>query len=232
MRHLSTLILFFSFISSFAQVHEIKATKFTDLTVSGPFKVTLVKASSSRAEIDYRGLNPDDVIAECSGGELEIRFRTHGFFDFDDDSYRHRDGKYATVTVYYTSLEQIEIKKGASLRSGDVLAIQNLKLISKMGSEVKLNLQVKELRLESSMGSDVDLSGTADVADFQAKMGTSIDASQLKCQEVNVSASMGADVKVFAEKELNVSASLGASVTSKGNPAKKNVSDFLGADVK
>lgn len=232
MRHLTTFILLIAFSSAIAQTHDIKAPKFSDLTVSGPFKVTLVKAAASRAEIDYKGLNPDDIIAECSGGELEIRFRTHGFFDFDDDSYRHRNGKYAVVTVYYTSLEQIEIKTGASLRSTEILTAQNLKLISKMGSEVKLNLQVKELRLESSMGSDVDLSGSADVADIRAKMGSSIDADQLKCQQVNVTASMGADVKVFAEKELDVSASLGASVSCKGNPAKKNVSDFLGADVK
>ncbi len=230
MRHLTTLLLLIAFSTAIAQKHEINAPKFTDLTVSGPFKVTLVKASTSRAEIEYHGLDPEDVIAECSGGELEIRFRTHGFFDFDDDSHR-KNGKYATITVYYTSLEQIEVKTGASLRSTEVIVAQNLKLISKMGAEVKLNLQVKDLRLESSMGSDVDLSGTAEVADVRAKMGTSIDASQLKCQEVNVSASMGADVKVFAEKELNVSANFGASVSHKGSPAKKNVSDFLGSDV-
>jgi hypothetical protein len=100
-----------------------------------------------------------------------------------------------------------------------------------MGADVRLQLQVKEFDLESSMGSEVELSGTADVAKIKAKMGTEVDASALKCQEVTVSASMGADVTVFAEKELNASANFGASISCKGNPPHKHTSGFFGADV-
>lgn len=231
MRALFTILMLTVFSYSFTQVHTVKAPSFTEVSVFGPFKVTLVKAAASKVEIDYRDIDPSDVIAECSGGELEIKMRTHGFFDFDDDYERYKDNRKAVVTIYYTSLEEIEVKGGATLRSSQPINETRLKLISKMGAEVRLDLQVKELSLESSMGSDVDLSGTAETFDLRAKMGTDIDASQLKCQEVTVRASMGADVKVFAEKELNASANFGASVSCKGNPAHKNTSGSFGADI-
>jgi hypothetical protein len=231
MRQIITVLLFVAFSSSFAQTHEIKTSHFKDISIFGPFKVTLVKATTSKAEIDYRGIDPDDVITDCSGDELEIKIRSKGFFDFGDDWDRSKNRKYALVTIYYTTLEEIEIKAGASLRATETIQAQRLKLRSRMGAEMELSLDVKELSLESSMGSEVDLSGKAEDFELKAKMGTDVDASQLKCQNVTVSASMGADVKVFAEKELNASANFGASISIKGNPAHKNTSGSFGADV-
>jgi hypothetical protein len=89
---------------------------------------------------------------------------------------------------------------------------------------------VKDLILESSMGSEVDLTGTAEDFDLKAKMGTDVDASELKCKDVKVSASMGASVKVFAENALDASANFGASVTCKGNPKHKSTSGTFGGD--
>jgi len=61
-------------------------------------------------------------------------------------------------------------------------------------------------------------------------MGSDVDASQLKCQDVMVSASMGASVRVYAERELDASANFGATVTCKGNPKRKKTSGTFGAD--
>jgi hypothetical protein len=231
MRLFTLLALLVSFTTAFAQTHEIKVSQFTDVSVFGPFKVKLVKAQRCRAEIDYNGIDAGDVVTKCSGDELQIKIRNKGFFDFMDDSDRKGNRPQAIVTIYYTSLESIEIKGGASLRAVDPIISSKLTLVSQMGADVRLQLQVKELDLESSMGSEVELSGTADAAKIRAKMGTEVDASALKCQEVTVSASMGADVTVFAEKELNASANFGASISCKGNPAHKHTTGFFGADV-
>ena len=81
------------------------------------------------------------------------------------------------------------------------------------------------------MGSEVNLAGTAINFELKASMGTDVDASELKCQDVEVSASMGASVSVFAERELDASANFGASVKSKGNPPRKHTSGSFGADL-
>ncbi len=230
MRITLALILALFVGNLFGQTKEISTSSFSELTVSGPFKVTLVKAAKSKVEIDYRDIDPKDVITDCSGDELEIRIRNRSFFDFGDDWEGNRGRNFATITIYYTTLSTIDISKGAALKSSEVITAQNMKLRSRMGAEMKLNLQVKELTLESSMGSDVDLTGTAENFDLRAKMGSDVDASQLKCQDVKVSASMGASVRVFAENDLDASANFGASVTCKGNPKHKNTSGTFGAD--
>ncbi|HEV8514308.1 MAG TPA: head GIN domain-containing protein [Cyclobacteriaceae bacterium] len=231
MRLFTLLLLLTALTFANAQTHEIKASQFTDINVFGPFKVKLIKSQTCRAEIDYHGLDAGDVIAKCNNDELLIKIKNKGFFDFMDDSDRRGNRDYAIVTIYYTSLEHIEIKGGASLRAANAIASPSLTLISQMGSDVRLQLQVHELYLESSMGSEVELSGTADEVKIKAKMGSEVDAFELKCQEVSASASMGADVKVFAEKELNASANFGASISCKGNPHHKHTSEFFGADV-
>jgi len=232
MRLFVLLSLLVAFTSGVAQTQEIKVSDFTEISVFGSFKVNLVKAQACRVEIDYNGIDVGDVITRCSGGELQIKIRNGGFFDFNDHPDRRGNKRKAIVTIYYTSLESIEIKGGASLRAVDPIVSSKLTLISQMGADVRLQLQVKELSLESSMGSAVVLSGTADEAKIRAKMGTEVDAADLKCQEVSVNASMGADVTVFAEKELNASAHFGASISCKGNPPRKHTSGFFGADVK
>ena len=229
MRLFIFLLLLIAFTATHAQTHEIRVSQFTDISVFGPFKVKLIKAQSCRAEIDYNGIDAGDVTTKCNGDELQIKIRNRGFFNDYSDHKGNRPQ--AIVTIYYTSLESIEIKGGASLRAADPIISPKLTLVSQMGAEVRLQLQVKELYLESSMGSEVELSGSANAAKIKAKMGTEVDASALKCQEVTVSASMGADVTVFAERELNASANFGASISCKGNPPHKHTSGFFGADV-
>src|SRR5258707_12892074 len=227
MRTIFTLILAASLSYAAAQVKEISVSPFSEITIAGPFNTTLVKSSNCKVEINYHGLDSKDVIIRSHGGELEVKIE-HGLFDFDN--YGDRNKKRATVTIYYTSVNDIDLKQGATLRATETLTADRMKLKSRMGSEMKLDLKVQDLILDSYMGSEVDLSGTAINFELSAKMGSDVDASQLKCQDVMVSASMGASVRVYAERELDASANFGATVTCKGNPKRKKTSGSFGAD--
>lgn len=229
MRTILTLALAASLSYAVAQSKEISVSAFSELTIAGPYKTTLVKSDKNKIEIIYNGVDPDDVVIDSGGGELEIKIK-QSIFDFD--RYDDRDHKrQASVTVYYSStLSDIELKQGASLRSKETLSAKQMRISSSMGSELRLDLKVEDLTLESSMGSDVDLTGTATNLELTAKMGSDVDASQLKCQDVQVRASMGASVRVYAERELDASANFGASVTCKGNPPRKKTSGTFGAD--
>ncbi|GHN02344.1 hypothetical protein WSM22_38330 [Cytophagales bacterium WSM2-2] len=226
---LFTLILAVAVGYSTAQTKSVSISDFSELTISGPFRTTLVKSDKCKLEINYNELDEEDVIVNSRGGELLVKVK-QGLFDFDRYNDRGRNRKYATVTIYYTSLKSIEAKQGASLRASETIVAERMELKSSMGSEVKLDLKVQDLSLDSSMGSDVDLSGTASSFELTAKMGSDVDAYLLKCQDVTVTASMGADVKVFAERELDASANFGASVSCKGNPARKKTSGTFGSD--
>jgi len=230
MRTFLTLAMATIFSYASAQTKEISVSSFSELTIAGPFKTTLVKSDKNKVEINYNGVDPGDVDVRTGGGELEVKI-DQSIFDFDNYDNNERNRKYAIVTVYYTStLSDIELKQGASLRSKETLTGKQMTISSSMGSEVKLDLKVEDLNLESSMGSEVDLTGTANNFDLRAKMGSDVDASLLKCQDVRVRASMGASVKVYAVRELDASANFGASVTCKGNPTRKKTSGTFGAD--
>jgi len=230
MRIILTLALAVSLSYAAAQSKEISVSPFSELTIAGPYKTTLVKSDKNKVEINYNGVDPDDVVVDSGGGELEIKIR-QSIFDFDRYDDHDRNRRYAIVTVYYSStLSDIELKQGASLRSKETLAAKQMRISSSMGSELKIDLKVDDLTLESSMGSEVDLTGTATNFELTAKMGSDVDASQFKCQDVQVRASMGASVQVYAERELDASANFGASVTCKGNPPRKKTSGTFGAD--
>lgn len=230
MRTILTLALTASLSYAAAQTKEFSASAFSELTIAGPFRTTLIKSDKNKVEINYNGVDPDDVVVDSGSGELEIKIK-QSIFDFDNYDDRDRNRKYAIVTVYYSSsLSDIELKQGASLRSKETLTAKQMTLSSSMGSELKLDLKVDDLTLESSMGSEVDLTGTASSLDLTAKMGSDVDASLLKCQDVRVRASMGASVQVYASRELDASANFGASVTCKGNPTRKKTSGTFGAD--
>jgi hypothetical protein len=230
MRSILTLALAASLSYAAAQTKEFSIAKFSELTISGPFKATLVKSTKDKVEIDFNGVDPDDVIVDSGSGELEIKIK-QSIFDFDNYDDHDRNKKRAIVTVYYSSaLTDIELKQGSSLTSKETIAAKQMTLSSSMGSELRLDLKVDDLTLESSMGSEVDLTGTASNFEITAKMGSDVDASLLKCQDVRVRASMGASVQVYASRELDASANFGASVTCKGNPTRKKTSGTFGAD--
>ncbi len=231
MRQLYTFLLFIAFSAAIAQPEQIKADNFNSIKIFGPFKVTLIKANASRAEIDYQDIDSEDVMIKHDNSGLQIKLRTRSIFDFNDDKYRHKGRTYATVKIYYTSLVNIEARAGAIIRSSETIKAKSLSLISKMGADIRLDINTEELNLDSSMGSEVELTGIAQSADIKSKMGSHVSASKLQSQTMTVSSSMGSDVSVFAEQELNASADFGATISYTGSPAHKSTSQFLGAEI-
>jgi hypothetical protein len=232
MRFQFTIFFFFlCVVSANAQIENRKINDFHIIYVFGPFKVNLVKADSCGLKIDYDGLDQKDVSIKSKDGYLSIRLRSRSFIDFQDDSWERTHTRFTNVTIYYTTLEAIEARAGAAIRSSEVVAAKNLFLVSKMGAQVNLEVNTQKLELESSMGSEVDLRGVADRLKIRSKMGSDVNASALKSRQVIVSSSMGSDVSVYAEEELDASADFGASITYRGNPSLKHTSKFLGAEV-
>ncbi len=232
MRQLTIVfLLFFSVFRVTAQTEEIKTQDFTIIYVFGPFKVDLIKSTFNKVEIDYNGIDAEEILVKSKVGELSIKLRNRSFFDFGNNDWERKNHRYAKVTIHYKEIMAIEARAGAVVRANETIVAKELFLVSKMGADLKLDVKSQKLELESSMGSEVKLTGTTETLIIKSKMGSSVDASYLQSQEVTVSSSMGSEVSVFVEKELDASADFGASITYKGNPEKKHASRFLGAEV-
>lgn len=232
MRHfITSLLLIFGAFSLSAQAEVIKVQDFNVVYIFGPFKVNLIKSDVNKMEINYNGMDAEEVLIKSKEGELSIKLRNRNFFDFGDTNWERKYNRYAIVTIHYKEVMAIEARAGAIVRANEAIVAKNLFLVSKMGADMRLDVKSQKLELESSMGSEVKLTGTTETLKIKSKMGSEVDASYLQSQEVIVSSSMGSEVSVFAEKELDASADFGASITYKGNPSMKHTSRFLGAEV-
>ena len=85
--------------------------------------------------------------------------------------------------------------------------------------------------IEASGGSDLTGSGVVDSYQLKASGGSDVDLRNLQASSVEIDASGGTDVKVFASESITGEASGGSDVEIFGSPANVNVDESGGADV-
>lgn len=216
---------------SFAQEAQKAVDSFTRIDVFGPFEVELVKAEAYSIEIDYRGIDTDDVLMDVTGDELKLKLRNKHYMD----EWRSNDyprSRYIKVKVYYTELNDLRAQAGADIFSEESLKSKNLALEASMGAEIRLPVISKNLYTRLNMGAVVELQGQTEKHEIKANMGAVLKASRLESKTTYVNASMGAEVKVNVVEEIEVNAGFGAAVDYVGSPNVRNTSTNFGAEVR
>lgn len=227
------LIAFLAFSSTagFAQKTTLQIPSFTEIDVFGPFEVNLIKSESERAEINFNGIDKEDLIYEYRNGTLRLKFRNSHYMDEWKNESRH--SKYVLVTVYYKDIDIIEAGAGAVVTSQELVKSKYLSVECTMGAEVTLEIFTKKVEAISNMGGLLDLSGETEHLEAKANMGGVLKAAHLESKTVYVKANMGADVKVNATEEIDITAGFGAVVDYVGGPlVRKNTSTNFGGEVK
>ncbi|MBX2962738.1 MAG: DUF2807 domain-containing protein [Cyclobacteriaceae bacterium] len=227
------LFLFFLALTSFANAQKKfeSINSFTKINVFGPFEVELVKADRESLEMDYRGVDPEYIVAEVNNGELKLKLRNKAYMnDWKSDNYSN--SKYVRVKVYYTELNEVRAQAGAEVFSKDILKSRVLVLEGSMGAEMELDVVAKNLHTKSTMGAVVKLSGQTETLEAKVNMGAVLKATQLLSKRVYVNASMGAEVKVNALEEIEINAGFGAEVDYTGSPDVRHTNRNFGAEVR
>ncbi len=230
MRRTTLLLLFLagSFATQ-AQTRQIQTESFNGISAYGPFRIRLVQADKEKVEIDYNGIDQDEVVIKSSDGELTLKLKSRHYWS-DWSSNDSRNGRHAIVTVYFKKLEEIVVKAGSTVKSDNTISASRLTLICKMGAEMRLDIKANHVELDSGMGSDVELTGTTESVEIYSKMGSTVKAIRLRSEKALVRASMGSDVAIFASKEIDASAGFGASINFAGDPSVRNTSTSFGGE--
>lgn len=213
-----------------AQKAQKEVDPFTRIDVFGPFEVELVKAESYAIEVDYRGVDKDDVVLDIHKGELKLKLRNKHYMD----EWRSNDyprSRYIYVKVYYTEINDLRAQAGAEVFSEGILKSKNLALEASMGAEMRLPVIAKNLFTRVNMGGVIELKGQTENHEVKANMGAVLKASRMISQVTYVNAGMGAEVHVHADKEIEIVANFGAIVDYTGNPSNKSASRSFGAEV-
>lgn len=204
------------------QGHSEWLTEFTELSLDGPFQLTLVQVAESEAPrivYDTKGSYTSRFRAEVSDGVLVISERTE-----------NRRNTVTEVTVHCHALRRIRVTD-ATLKVIDTLRGTMLDLEVGGMASVDAALKVTDLQTELSGRSRAVLKGETRYMTLKASTGA-VDASALRAMAVRAEASNGAVVSVRADERIEAKTSTNARIRYGGNPALvRGGAGFTGGEV-
>lgn len=225
---ISSLFLTLIFVFTLQQVAfangEVRDLKpFNTIDVSGSVKVILKKGTDHNADIVVKDAELSDLITEVDNGQLKIYFKRN-LFKFKN--------KHATVTVTYVELKAIDADSGCYVGAHSIIECEEFELDCSSGSSVVIELDATTVDINVSSGSSLTLLGRAYGMEVKASSGSSIGAGDMECSYIDVDASSGSNVKVWALDDITAKASSGSTISYKGKPAKTDIEKDVSASVR
>lgn len=180
---------------------------FHSIDVGGAFEIELIKSNEEKIIIETDDNIMPYIKTRVSGGELDI--------DNTEDINNPTELK---LTIYYKSLDELDISGAASLYSSDVIKASSFDMDCSGASEITLKLDVGSLNGDFSGASKMELQGKAGSADLDLSGASVLRAYGLEIGNLNLDASGAAVVKVLVIEKLSIEASGASSVRYKGEP--------------
>lgn len=185
-----------------------KAINFHAIDIGGAFEIELIKSNEEKVILETDDNIMPHIRVSVSGGELEV--------DNTEDINNPTELK---VTIYYKSLDEVDISGAASLYSADVLESSHLELDCSGASEITLKLKVDIMEVDCSGASKLELEGKANTVEMDLSGASVIRAYGLEINNLELEASGAAVVKVLVLDKLSIDASGASSVRYKGSPS-------------
>src|SRR5690606_28532479 len=128
------------------------------IAVFDRISVELIQSNESKIEI--KGDRANEVELVNKNGNLKVRMKLKKLLD----------GEEVTAKVYYKSLESIDASEGSYVIGDDVFKQASIKVNTKEGSEIRVNLDVQKAELRAVTGGILQVKGSATNQD--ASVGT------------------------------------------------------------
>jgi len=194
--------------------------EFNELKVYDLIEVKLVKSTEDKISIS--GNNASDVVIVNKQGKLKIRMNIEESFK-GDKTY---------VTLYYNSIDVIDVNEGAYVYSDDLFKQFDLKLRAQEGGRINLKLDTSFLDVKSVTGGIIETTGSAKKQDISLNTGGIYKGKEVNTEETEVSIVAAGEAYVNASKLVDIKIRAGGDVYIYGNPETVNESRALGGRVK
>jgi hypothetical protein len=188
---------------------EVSLKPFKSLEVGGSITIELIHGSSNKAIVTMEKGDYDDLEIEVEGDELSIEF---------DKGWRMKSQPKATIKLYYSELNGIDVSAGAKVTGSDMLKASEMELEASSGGHLSVQIECDALEAEVSSGGSISVSGKADGISAEASSGGSFSGAELATQNADLDASSGGSIKVMVSKTLKAEASSGGTIKYKGDP--------------
>jgi len=215
-------ILFISLTSQLNAQNRITVTleEFTSISVAGRADVELVPSKNHEMSITDKNGQPEQVGYEIRNGKLKIK--TKPDLKKENEIY---------IKVPYSLLTSIEAANGAVINSRENLKFEDLNLKALTGGKIEISVETKSINARVTGVSDIILYGKTVSQDVMATTGGNYLAYDLECDDSNVKATSGAQIKVRAKNKIEVSAASRGFVGYIGDPQTTITKSSLGGEI-
>lgn len=193
---------------------------FNKVTAFDQIDVILIPATENKVLLNGSGSDQVEIINK--NGELKIRMPLTKMLSGDNIS----------ATVYYRSIDAVEVNEGSHIGSESVIHARNFSLIAKEGGSLDLPLEVQKLQVRLNDGAQVNLSGQAVEQDVLLNAGAVYQAEQLHTSKTHITANAGAQAHIHATEYVEAKVRAGGSIIISGRPAVIDKKVVLGGSIR
>jgi len=211
---LAIVFLMFSSVLLMGQTRDVGG--FHAVHASTSVVVTLVKASSTSIEYTMKKGSAENLITKVKNGTLYVKTRSN-------KGNWGNNNTQASVTVYYTELDEVKASAGCTLISDNTIKASTMEIEVSSGSTATLDVDANEVDVDVSSGATLKLKGEADKGSFEATSGSTLNAYYFVTNNADVEASSGASLSIHVNGTLDAEANSGASISYTGDPKNKNI---------
>jgi len=221
---LSLLIIPCLLSSAYALDSEIRTLKsFDTVKVSGPIKLFLSEGSGESVKITVEGDDPDKIVTEVTGKNLEIKPKTVSIIESDVEF---------RVYVTYKKLRKLRCSNGAEAQGESVIKGDKFEVEVANSGIVDIQVNVSTLSCNVTSAGNLTVSGRAQDQKSVINTTGTMHAFKLICDNAYVKVGTGGSAEIYAAELIEGSVKTAGSLTFKGDPKKQRVDKSTGGKIK
>lgn len=207
MKHIFTALTILITSTAIAQ-NSLEKTigEFTELKVFDLIEVRLVISDENKIVIT--GKNIEDVVVINKNGKLKIRMILEERFD----------GKNTSVTLFYTTVDILDVNEGATISSVDTIKQYEIDLKAQEGGKINVHLEVKIANIKAVSGGIIKAHGSATKQKVSLNTGGVYEGKNLQTETTTVIIKAAGNAEVNASELVDIKIRAGGDVFVYGDP--------------
>lgn len=218
MKKIASILMVFVTALGFSQVTK-NLGEFDSVSVFDKISVQLIDSNENRIEIT--GSRANDVEIVNKNGTLKIRMAVKNILDGEDVS----------VKLYFKDINEISANEGSYVICDSPFKQTAMKVDTKEGAEVRLNLDVKKANLRAVTGGILKIKGKATNSDVSLGTGGVLQAEDLQTVQTSIKITTGGEADIRASELVDAKVRAGGNITIYGSPQQINKSTTLGGSI-
>lgn len=193
--------------------------EFSNVDVFDRISVELIASNENRIEIT--GSRSSDVELINKNGTLKIRMGLKTVLE----------GENVSAKLYFKQLDEISANEGSIITCESTIKQTVLKVETKEGSEIRLDLDVKKVNLRAVTGGILIIKGVATNSDVSLGTGGILEAEDLQTVQTSIKITTGGEAAIRASELVDAKVRAGGNITIYGSPQQINKSTTLGGSI-